>query len=270
MQGREQVNRRSDRHIRLLSYNIQAGTATAKYREYVVHGWKHVLPHSQRVENLDLIAGLLTDFDIVGLQEADCGSLRSGFLNQTKYLAEMAGFSYWGHQPNRRVAKLAHASNGLLSRFTPLSVEEHKLPGRIPGRGVLIARFGEKSDGLAVAIMHLALGQRARAGQLSHVGDLLAGIPNLVVMGDTNCAADSAEMAEFTRRLGLREPLDILKTYPSWRPERAIDHILVSRAFEVNSYRVVGLPVSDHLPVAMEVTLPADCCVGEPVEYQPT
>jgi endonuclease/exonuclease/phosphatase family metal-dependent hydrolase len=44
---------------------------------------------------------LAREHDIVGLQEADPGSLRSGFTNQTHYLAQRAGFNYWSHQPNR-------------------------------------------------------------------------------------------------------------------------------------------------------------------------
>ena len=39
--------------LRLLSFNIQAGTTTARYRHYVTHSWRQVLPHSARIENLD-------------------------------------------------------------------------------------------------------------------------------------------------------------------------------------------------------------------------
>ena len=59
----------SDR-LRLVSYNIQAGTSTANYREYVTRSWRQVLPNNQRVDNLDAIADLVGPYDIVGLQEA--------------------------------------------------------------------------------------------------------------------------------------------------------------------------------------------------------
>src|SRR5688572_32456271 len=55
--------------------------------------------------------------------EADPGSLRSGFLNQTHYLAEKGGFPFWSHQPNRRVGRIASSANGLLSRVE--RSEEH-------------------------------------------------------------------------------------------------------------------------------------------------
>ena len=60
--------------IRLLSYNVQAGISTAKYRHYVTHSWKHVLPHPQRFINLDRVARLVSDYDVIGLQEVDAGS----------------------------------------------------------------------------------------------------------------------------------------------------------------------------------------------------
>ena len=75
------------RRLRLLTYNIQTGIATSRYRHYLTHSWKHVLPCSGRRDNLDQIANLVRHYDIVGLQEADAGSLRSGYVNLTEYLA---------------------------------------------------------------------------------------------------------------------------------------------------------------------------------------
>ena len=114
--------------LRVLSCNILAGGSVKRYREYVTHSWKHVLPTGKRA-NLDGLAEILPEFDLVALQEADFGSLRSGFLNQTEYLAESAGFPYWSHQPNRKVAKVAASSNGLLSRLKPNEVLDYPLPG---------------------------------------------------------------------------------------------------------------------------------------------
>ena len=46
--------------LRLLSYNIQAGVDIRRYRQYVTQSWKHVLPHRERLENLNRIADILT------------------------------------------------------------------------------------------------------------------------------------------------------------------------------------------------------------------
>ena len=103
--------------IRLLSYNVQAGISTARYRHYVTHSWKHVLPHPQRFSNLDRVARLVSDYDVIGLQEVDAGSLRSGYVNLTQYIGERAGLPFWYDQTNRRIGRIARHSTGLLSRF---------------------------------------------------------------------------------------------------------------------------------------------------------
>jgi len=66
------------RRLRLLSFNIQTGITTSRYRQYVTQSWRHVLPFAQRSGNLDTIANLVSDYDLVGLQEVDAGSIRSG------------------------------------------------------------------------------------------------------------------------------------------------------------------------------------------------
>jgi endonuclease/exonuclease/phosphatase family metal-dependent hydrolase len=167
------------RTLTLLSCNILAGGSVKRYRDYVTHSWKHVLPHGKR-ENLDDLARLLGDFDLVALQEADAGSLRSGFLNQTQYLAQAAKFPYWTHQPNRRVSKLATSSNGLLAREEPDEVLDYPLPGRIPGRGALWARFGEGDDALVVVVAHLRSARRRARGRSPSS-------PNCSAGNDTPC-----------------------------------------------------------------------------------
>src|SRR5262244_54944 len=159
--------------LKLLSCNILAGGSVGRYRHYVTQSWKHVLPARSKRGNLDNFAGLLADFDLVGLQEADAGSLRSGFLNQTQYLAEAAGFPYWSHQPNRKVAQFAASSNGLLTRIEPAEVRDYPLPGRVPGRGALWVRFGNGKNNLIVVIAHLSLGPSARRRQFEFIAELV-------------------------------------------------------------------------------------------------
>jgi endonuclease/exonuclease/phosphatase family metal-dependent hydrolase len=246
------------RRLRLLSYNIQTGIATSKYRHYLTHSWKHVLPYPERLENLDRIAHLLHGFDIVGLQEVDAGSLRSGYINQTEYLALQAHYPFWHHQTNRNLGHLAQHSLGLLSRLRPSEIREEKLPGRIPGRGALVARYGDGPDALAVIVLHLALGRRARLQQLEHLSDVMRAYRHIVLMGDFNCGTASEEMNWLLARAPLREPVHGLHTFPSWRPARNIDHILVSPTLEVRNVCVLNQAISDHLPIMMDVVLPPE------------
>lgn len=244
------------RHLRLLTFNIQVGINTSSYRHYVTRSWQHFLPHRNRIQNLDRIASLLSNYDVVALQECDGGSLRSGHINQVQYLAEAAGIPYWHQQLNRNLGQFAQHSNGLLSRFRPLDVKEYKLPGLIPGRGAIVARYGTEEDPLVLVLMHLSLSKSAQQRQLGFVSELISKYRHVVLMGDMNNHAE-----ELLTRTPLKEtnlvPLpDTAHSFPSWRPEKALDHILVSPSLQVNRSEVVSYPMSDHLPIAMDIALP--------------
>ena len=237
--------------LRLLSCNIQAGSSTRAYREYVTRSWSHVLPTGKRA-NLDSLAELFAQYDIVGLQESDPGSLRSGFDNQSDYLAERAAFPFVGHQANRRISGIAGSGNALLSKPEPTELLDYALPGRIAGRGVLIAKFGTGDDAWQLAITHLSLGAKSRELQLGFLAELLSDSPRIVLMGDFNCPADAPEMRALYRRTKLNPPTKPLNTFPSWAPDRPLDHILAG-GFTVRDYRALPAAGSDHLAVAIEL-----------------
>jgi len=243
--------------FRILSYNIQSGVDTQRYRQYVTHSWKHLLPHRERLQNLNRIAPMLRKYDLVGLQEVDSGSLRSGFVDQTEYLAHRAGFPFWYKQINRSLGKIAKYSNGLLSRRIPTFVSEHKLPG-LPGRGAIYAQFGSSEDMLLVCIVHLALGRRSRMRQVEYIAERIRRYPNAIVMGDLNCGVDSDEVEYLLDRAGLQRPECEKSTFPSWRPLKKLDHILVSKALRVENPKVVDCSMSDHLPIGIDVLVPSE------------
>lgn len=245
------------RTLRLLSANIQAGASTRRYSDYATRSWSHVLPAGRKRDALDAIADVLGAHDIVGLNESDPGSLRSGFTNQTHYLAERAGFAYWSHQPNRRVGRVASSANGLLSRFAPREVFDHPLPGRVAGRGVLVARYGSGRDALLVAVAHLSLGTVSRRQQIAYLTELLADHPHAVLMGDFNCAPDRPEMQPLFAHTRLQPPPRVLPTFPSWKPARAIDHVLLGDGLACLRRDVLPAARSDHLALSVEIRVPA-------------
>jgi len=256
------VERNKGQRIRLLSYNVQAGISTGRYRHYVTRSWKHVLPHAQRFNNLDRIARLVKDYDIIGLQELDAGSLRSGYINLTQYLSEKAHMPFWSDQTNRRLGRFAQHSTGVLSRFHPTEIIEHRLPGRIPGRGALFIRYGSKHDSLVVLILHMALGRRARLRQFDYISEIVNEYRHVIVMGDLNCHSQSAEMDYLINRTLMSEPSHGVCTFPSWCPQRNIDHILVTPTLQVDHVKALNFSLSDHLPVEMQITLPESLRIG--------
>jgi len=210
------------------------------------------------MSNLDRVADFIANFDVVGLQEMDAGSLRSNYVDLTAYLSERAGFPHAYSRINRDLGHLAKHALGLLTRLEPATVIMHRLPGAIPGRGAIEARF-ELEDGSALVLflVHLALGQRARHTQLDYIAERLCAVEHAVVMGDFNCHQQSREMRQLIARTGLLDPLPGPATYPSWEPRRVFDHILLTPDLGVSDIRVYNVALSDHLPVGVEIELPA-------------
>ncbi len=245
-----------DRRLRLLSYNIQTGIAYHHYGHYLTRSWRYLMPHGARQRNLDSIAGNLSGYDVVALQESDAGSLRTGYTNQTEYLARQSDFPYWLDQTNRSLGRFARHSNGLLSRFRPHNVVRHRLPG-LPGRGALVAEFGSSHGSLAVFVLHLALGRATRLRQMRYLADLVNRFEQVIFMGDLNCDPWSPEMQLLVHETRLRAPIRHHGTFPSWRPRRRIDYILVTPEIRIQRSFVPHWRYSDHLPIAMDVILPA-------------
>ena len=137
----------------------------------------------------------------------------------------------------------AQHSMGVLSRMRAAEVKEYRLPGAIPGRGALVIRYGRGREALALMIVHLALGKRARLRQLGFIGEIASTHRHVILMGDLNCHSDSPELGRLIERVGLREPAHDLHTFPSWQPIRNIDHILVSPSIRVDDVSVLKYPL---------------------------
>jgi endonuclease/exonuclease/phosphatase family metal-dependent hydrolase len=246
-----------NQRLKLLSYNVQVGIDSHRYRDYLTQSWRHLLPDSKRNGNLRSAADWLSSYDIVALQEVDGGSLRSQFVNQVAFLADRGGFPHYHQQQNRRVAGLAAHSNGLLSKFASSYVIHHKLPGRIPGRGALAVTFGAGEQQILVLSVHLSLSHRARTLQLKYIAELLNENPLFVVMGDMNCPSDAVSR-EFAK-LGVKVKTNqqTAPTFPRWKPKHCFDQIWVSESLNIIKSEVLNLGVSDHRPISMEIEIPS-------------
>ena len=84
---------------------------------------------------------------------------------------------------------------------------------------------------------------------------LIGGYRHQVLMGDMNTHANDLLEHSPLRDLGLLAP-QIEATFPSWRPQRCLDHILLSPTLTLERVQVLAQPISDHLPVAVEIRLP--------------
>ena len=245
-----------DDRLKLLSFNIQAGIGSQKFGDYITGSWKHLVAHPRSIETIEQIAGVLSHFDVVGLQEVDGGSLRSRNMNQLVHLASMGDFAFWHQQLNRNLGRLGQFSNGFLSRLQPFEVTDHRLPG-LPGRGAIVIKYGHPIQPLVVVVAHLALGEKVRNTQLAYLKRMLRDYKYVVMMGDFNCRLEHLYASPLAELGLVTVEADNLNTYPSWAPDRHIDHILLSPGLESQHTRVLeDCRLSDHLPLATEIIVP--------------
>ena len=77
-------------------------------------------------------------------------------------------------------------------------------------------------------------------------------------MGDFNCLPEHLVDSPLAA-LELHSPESGLLTFPSWSPDRHIDHILLSPTLKATQTEVIdGCRLSDHLPLSTEILLPED------------
>jgi endonuclease/exonuclease/phosphatase family metal-dependent hydrolase len=73
-------------------------------------------------------------------------------------------------------------------------------------------------------------------------------------MGDMNTPMSQLLEESPLKRLNLQPVDNVSPTYPAWEPSLALDHVLVSSDLVIKDYRVLNCRLSDHLPIAVEVT----------------
>ena len=248
------------RILKLLSYNIQVGIQTRRFSDYFMAAWRHFIPNKKRLHNLKNISHILKPYDLVALQEVDGGSIRSSYINHVELLANYSGFPYWYHQCNRNLGKLAQHSNGLLAKLPVVQINNHKLPGLIPGRGAIEAILGDQDDAnhqLRIIVAHLAISPRARRLQVEYLASKIKGFPYVVIMGDLNSNGQDL-LDQFSKNdVQLKTVSNNMDaTFPSWQPKHQYDHILVTPKIDIISQQVLPNPISDHLPIALEISIP--------------
>ncbi|GBE66786.1 endonuclease/exonuclease/phosphatase [Mycobacterium sp. MFM001] len=222
------------------------------------------------------------DADVLALQEVDCDQPRSGMADLTAVAAEAMGAishrfvaaisgtpgATWmaatgGEQPGTAAYGIA-----LLSRYPALSWQVLRLPRiamkfpmYLPGpgrvqvvdeepRAAVLARLDTDLGELTVANTHLSFVPGWNRVQLRRLIRDLRGFPGpRVLMGDLNMSPPTP------RRWTAMRPLATAKTFPADAPDRQLDHILTDDArLVVDSCATPTLPISDHLPVVVDVT----------------
>lgn len=242
--------------LKIMTYNAHVGMPTHSILHYILNSWHHLLPHPKRRQNLKEIVKAIQSFDLVALQELDAGSFRSHHINQLDFLAAQGRFPYSLQKTTRNFGRLAQHAKGLLSRYPIHGVNHYALPSKMPGRGINTFCIGKESRPLFIVNVHLSLGKKARTQQLAFIFNLAQAYEHVIIMGDFNMSQKEIDQSGFDH-YGLHMALKGVATYPSWKPKKQLDYILLSRSIRVKNAGVLPCLFSDHLPVYAEIELPA-------------
>ncbi len=199
-----------------------------------------------------------TGADVLVLNEVDRGWLMEGGHDLLRLLAERTGM-------HATFAPAADAvwGNAILSRHPISDVAVVDLPrGGAAMRRSLVSAVVDLGAGRSLALVgthlhHVTSEPAVRLAQAravaAEVARLRARELPVAVLGDLNAAADAPEL----------EPLAFLDdavpggrpTWPADDPTVRLDHVLVTPDLEVSDPAIVASTASDHLPVAVTLTV---------------
>jgi len=200
-----------------------------------------------------MIAEQLKDFDIIALQETDSGSFRTNQLHQAQYIAYRTGMPHCYTQITRDVGRIASISLGLLCRFPCTRLIQHRLPASKHGRGLMEAVLRVNGREIALFITHLSLKKSSRIQQIRFLIQHLKRYQHAILMGDLNCEPNSPEFSYLFAHSDLKDLPDHPYSFPSWHPQRRLDHILATNNLTVKHLHAIPFVCSDHLPVIAEI-----------------
>jgi endonuclease/exonuclease/phosphatase family metal-dependent hydrolase len=220
--------------------------------------------------NLDAIGAAIDDVhpDVVALQEIDRGAFWSAHLDEVALVARGGRMPHAAFGAHRDTPRLGlHHGTAVLSRAAMQRRESLAFNTYVlDDKGfVRVTIAPEALDGRAVDVVSVHLDPFtpwARRRQIADMARLLARRERpMIVMGDMNASWGKdgrGDVARLARALGLHtwEPTAASHdTYPSGRPWRRIDWILLSPELDFASYAVVPADVSDHRGVVADVVL---------------
>lgn len=211
------------------------------------------------------------DPDIVAVQEVDCHRPRSGNHDQAAVIAEHLRMS---HVFQAMLQEKEESYGIAIFSKHPIQVMKSGFlteagKGRLAeARGAIWVKL--KTDGgttFHFINTHFGLGKQERSIQMETLSGpkWIGSIPDdepVVLCGDFNAGPNSRIFRGMSRLLDAQRVnagLKPLATFSSVKPLLRLDHVFVSRHFEVKAVEVPRTPTSnvasDHLPVCVELSI---------------
>lgn len=235
--------------IPVLEENPMADKLKVTVATYNIHHGKSVADKLNLEDQIELLRAL--NADIIGLQEVEKMSPRSGFKNQAQEIAEALGMHH-SFAPALSIGPWEYG-NVLLSRHPILEVQTFSLPSDKENRNALLAALEVEERPVWVLVTHLGLNGKERQAHIEQLAESLQQVKGpLLVLGDFNAEADAPELKPWLETL---QPASTERqvTFPALG--RQIDHILHSEHFTAGKTYTAASEASDHVPLISELEL---------------
>jgi len=245
--------------MRLVAYNIRYATGTGPSFHLPVPGAGYLRSNRQVLDRITaFLRGL--DADIIGLIEVDTGSIRTGMVNQARFIADALGHystyqcKYGEDSFNQLLPIVRKQGNAFLAAPRVHGERFHYFDAGIKR---LIIEL--ELDEFAVFLVHLSLKFRHRHYQLRHLHELIRRQTKpVIVAGDFNTFWGDHEIYLFMQAAGLRNAnVHGKPSYPSRWPRKELDFILYGEGIEPVAFEVPSVQLSDHLPLVFDFELSA-------------
>jgi endonuclease/exonuclease/phosphatase family metal-dependent hydrolase len=231
------------------SQDLKSGAIALKVVTYNIHIGKN----PQGELNLERTIGELKDLgaDIIGLQEVERFSPRSGLIDQAKKIAEELRMEY-RFAPALKIGPFEYG-NLMLSRYPIETDKRIELKSEKENRVGLLATLNIHGKKIGVLVTHLGLNVEERVVHVKQLDQELKalGIP-LIVMGDFNTTPDGEELGPWSQHLRHVSQAHLV-TFPG--AQKQIDSILVSKEFSVGNVVAIQSDASDHYPLTAALVL---------------
>jgi endonuclease/exonuclease/phosphatase family metal-dependent hydrolase len=246
--------------MRLVVYNIRYATGTGPSFHLPLPGAGYLRSNRQVLDRITrFLQGL--DADIIGLIEVDTGSIRTGMVNQARFIADQLGHystyqcKYGEDSLTQLVPIVRKQGNAFLAAPRVHGERFHYFDAGIKR---LIIEL--ELDHCVVFLVHLSLKFRHRHYQLRHLHELIRRQTKpVIVAGDFNTFWGDHEIYLFMQAAGLKSAnVSGKPSYPSRSPRKELDFVLYGQGIEPVAFDVPSVQLSDHLPLVFDFEVSGD------------